>query len=82
MYKTQYYLSVKSENGINTYDNNGTGWYDAGDLAQFAANTFGSVTSLYSFDHWNGTISLGQSHCKLWCFNDEWAKSNYRSMEI
>ena len=61
MYKTQYYLSVKSENGINTYDNNGTVWYDAGDLAQFAANTFGSVTSLYSFDHWNGTISLGQS---------------------
>jgi hypothetical protein len=61
MYKTQYYLSVESENGINSFDNNGTGWYDAGDPAQFAANTFRSVTSLYSFDHWNGTISSGES---------------------
>jgi hypothetical protein len=57
LYKTQYYLKVKSQNGVNGYENNGTGWYDSGVEAQFAANTFSSLFSLYSFDHWNGTIS-------------------------
>jgi hypothetical protein len=57
LYKTQYYLDIRSQNGINSYENNGTGWYDSGVEAQFAANTFSSIFSLYSFDHWNGTIS-------------------------
>lgn len=57
LYKTQYYLDIRSQNGINSYENNGTGWYDSGVEAQFAANTFSSLFSLYSFDHWNGTIS-------------------------
>ncbi len=57
LYKTQYYLDIKSQNGINSYENNGTGWYDSGVETQFAANTFSSIFSLYSFDHWNGTIS-------------------------
>lgn len=59
IYKTQYFLKVSSDNNINLKNNNGTGWYDSGTEAQFSANTFGTFFSLYSFDHWNGTIPKG-----------------------
>jgi hypothetical protein len=62
LYKTQYYFDVKTEGGKNKMNkNNGTGWYDSGDDAQFTANTFNSFVSFYSFDHWNGTISKGDN---------------------
>ena len=53
LYKTQYYLSVRSAlTGTNT---TGSGWYDAGSQAPFAVNQ-GLQTNFFllqSFDHWN-----------------------------
>ncbi len=82
LYKTQYYLDVKTVGGINSHSNNGTGWYDSGDEAQFTANTFKSFVSLHSFDHWNGTISKGDNTERLKCYYNEWAKRDYRYLEI
>lgn len=61
MYKTQYYLSVKSNDGINANYDNGTGWYDSGDDAQYSVQTLGAFLTLRSFDYWNGSIPQGTS---------------------
>jgi hypothetical protein len=61
IYKTQYYLSVKSNSLDITNNENGTGWYNSGDEAQYSINTLGAFMTLHSFDHWNGTISAGES---------------------
>jgi hypothetical protein len=61
IYKTQYYLSVKSNSLDIANNENGTGWYNSGDEAQFSINTLGAFMTLHSFDHWNGTISAGES---------------------
>src|SRR5215469_11171965 len=51
LYKTQYYLSVRSAlTGTNT---TGSGWYDAGADAPFAVNQGPNFFLLQSFDHWN-----------------------------
>jgi hypothetical protein len=51
LYKTQYYLSVRSSlAGTNT---TGSGWYDAGSEAPFAVNQGPNFFLLQSFDHWN-----------------------------
>lgn len=51
LYKTQYYLSVRSAlTGTNT---TGSGWYDAGSEAPFAINQGPNFLLLQSFDHWN-----------------------------
>ncbi|HXX97234.1 MAG TPA: hypothetical protein VEL11_08990 [Candidatus Bathyarchaeia archaeon] len=51
LYKTQYYLSVRSAlTGTNT---TGSGWYDAGNEAPFAVNQGPNFLLLQSFDHWN-----------------------------
>jgi hypothetical protein len=60
IYKTQYYLAVRSNDIKSTNSDNGTGWYDSGDSAQFSIQTLGAFLTLHSFDHWNGTIPDGQ----------------------
>jgi hypothetical protein len=51
LYKTQYYLSVRSTLvGTNT---TGSGWHDAGSEAPFAVNQGPNFFVLQSFDHWN-----------------------------
>lgn len=61
IYKTQYFLSVRSNSLENINNNNGTGWYNSGDDAQYSISTLGAFTTLHSFDHWNGTIPSGES---------------------
>jgi hypothetical protein len=61
IYKTQYYLAVRSNTIENTNNDNGTGWYDSGNDAKFSINTLGAFFALHSFDHWNGTIPSGET---------------------
>lgn len=61
IYKTQYFLSVRSNSLQNTNNEKGTGWYDSGDDARFSVDTLGTFLTLQSFDHWNGTILAGES---------------------
>ena len=59
LYKTQYYLSVRSAlTGTNT---TGAGWYDAGTDAPFAVNQGPNFFLLQSFDHWNWDARPGTS---------------------
>ena len=51
LYKTQYYLSVKS--ALTAMNTTGSGWYDAGSGAPFAVNQGPNFFVLQSFDHWN-----------------------------
>jgi hypothetical protein len=54
VYKTQYYLSVKSS-CLGTFAN-GSGWYDAGSNAKFALDPGLSFFLMHSFDHWIGDM--------------------------
>jgi hypothetical protein len=59
LYKTQYYLSVRSAlTGTNT---TGSGWYDAGTDAPFAVNQGPNFFLMQSFDHWNWDARPGTS---------------------